>query len=502
MNESDFYKTVVQQEILDDGAIRRYAKSAVRRKPVFRRVLVPALSVLGALLLVFGVTMAIPSARAEVLLWFAPASAKDYLAADSENRDPVSELDQMITPSEQNDTKVKVNYVADEPYWREIGENFSATLGDTVYDGNSIYIAIDFDGLSGYPLFENAWCPSLPANALLPMFLNEPDNQLLLTLADGEELPAYPEQVSRPVDKRFIQAFHDRFGLHDSFSEETAVAWRDQSWEHCKVNGARVVADVLVQDPAKYRFYPDNGKSLNDYIDENGMLTFHVRYRASVDFDTKLDVDLGTVKVNMTSYKDMKTRSIAAGTDSIVLSGDAVFGEFRYDEKQSCGIRNHSVHLDGVNLHVISPGTVDLFGIHDVQIQIAMPDDWNEELKTAFAKNLLFTVKIDDDLTIGYGGGLRIGDDGSYTMDIDLSDSIPFDRIKTMHTVTLTPSFQWYTGVRIYQTLPNGTEELVKTVPIGPEGSFDEAALENGTAVRYEGDYRSYPESVITLKIN
>ena len=104
------------------------------------------------------------------------------------------------------------------------------------------------------------------------------------------------------------------------------------------------------------------------------------------------------------------------------------------------GVKSCTVNLDGVKLEVINPGTVDILGMHDIQILLTTPDDRNEEQKNVFVRNLLFGVRIDDDLAIDCGGGLRDNGDGSYTMFIDLSGSIPFDRIATMQRVTLTPA--------------------------------------------------------------
>ena len=447
MNEQETYKTIIREQIVNDDTVKRYACAAPERKPALR-VLRPAAIALAALLIVFGVTMAIPSARAEVLGWFTPSSARDYIGTDPKDRESVPEIDGMIVDASQNRTEIKVNHAADEPYWREIGERFSATLGETFFDGRDIYLRIDFEGLSGYPLFENAWCPSLPADALLPTLLaaedgTEPENQLTLTLEDGKELPAWIEAVARPVDDAFIRSFNERYDLHRSYDEKTAAAWREESLAHCKANGVRAVADVNIGRLDEYRFFPDNGKTLDDYIDENGYLTLHVRYWAalfSVDPECKLDVDLGTVQVNMRAYRDMKTRGVAIENGTVELFGDAEINDWLFDLDPANGVRSCAVNLDGVKLEVAAPGTVDILGMHDIQILVTTPDDWNEEQKNVFVRNLLFDVRIDDDLTISYGGGLRDNGDGSYTVFIDLGGSIPFERIATMQTVTLTPA--------------------------------------------------------------
>ena len=437
MNEQDAYKTVIKNQIINDDQIKRTVRSAAPQRTPALRVLKPVGIALAALLVIFGVTMAIPSARAEVLSWFSPASARDYLSQDPEDREPVPELDAMITAQDLNRTEIKVNYCADEPYWREIGENFSAMLGETVYDGRRIYLSIDFDGLSGYPLFVNAWCPCLPTGTLLPTYLaeetapgewSEPDPNLYFEAENGVQIPASIEAIHRPAEETFRQAFYERYGFFRSFDEETASAWREDAWEHCKANGVRAVAEG----------YPESIISEEDLpIDKNGNLTLDVHYSLWINRGggsiEKLNVDLGTVTVNMTAYKDLdlKERSIEATQDTIALSGDAVFYD-RADER-------YAANLDGVTMRVVTPGTIDLKGIHDVELLVRTPDDWSEEQKDAFLKSLLLDVTVDDDFKINYGGGFRPNDDGSYLYVIECEGVIPFNRIGTVQRITLTP---------------------------------------------------------------
>ncbi len=436
MNEQEAYKAIIDHQIIDNDQIKRMARtSASQRKPALR-VLKPVCIALAALLIVFGVTMAIPSARAEVLSWFDPANPRDYLALNPEDRDSVSEMDAMITEPEKNRTEIKVNYCADEPYWREIGENFSATLGETIYDGNVIYLSIDFDGLSGYPLFESAWCPSLPADALLPTYLaeetapgqwSEPSPDLYFEAENGVQIPAWIEAIHRPAEETFRQAFYERYGFFRSFDEETASAWREDAWEHCKANGVRAVAEGYTESIILEEDLP---------IDKNGNLTLDVHYSLWINRSggsiEKLNVDLGPITVNMTAYKDLdlNERSIEATQDTIELFGDAVWFDWA-DER-------YAANLDGVTMRVVTPGTIDLKGIHDVELLVQMPDDWSEEQKEAFLESLLLDVTVDDDFKINYGGGW-FPDDGSYLYVIEFEGCIPFNRIGTVQRITLTP---------------------------------------------------------------
>lgn len=538
MNEKDLFEHIVRNQILDDDKIKRGAKKEApnKKRDVLARVLTPVLTAIASLVLIATITMMIPQARAEVIRWFSPATAGDYLSADPADREPVPELDAMITAKDLNHTEIKVNYCADEPYWREIGENFSATLGETVYDGNAIYISVDFDGLSGYAMYENEWGADIAPGEPMPTLLSEkvppenvhmffddnadvsaylsvareqwngPDNFLLLTLADGEQLSGWMELARRPVDNAFQKAYLDEFGYPEHFTEESAKALRERGWEHVKTNGMRAVANIHIADPSEYRFRPDNGKTLADYIDADGYLTLHVNYQASIDHgeetETKLDVDLGTVRVDMKTYKDVKRRYIEMPPEPIALSGEAVFCGNTFDAENRFSVTNYTANLDGVTLRVTSPGVVDIFGVRDLKILVSMPDEWSEEMKYAFARNLSFDTVIDGDLLVDFGGTAERTDSGNYVLDLRISDVIPYNRIHRMQTITLTPALDFITGAHIYKVLPDGSQELIKTVPIAPNGSFFESSVERGTPVNYSGDRVAYPEFAITLHVS
>ena len=536
MTEKELYESIVKNRILDDDTIKRAARTAIpKKRGVFDRILKPVIAIPVAAALLLSIALMIPSARAEVFSWFSPASAQDYLSADPGERTPDPELDAMITGPDLAETEIKVNYVADEPYWREIGKNFSATLGETAYDGQSIYISVNFDGLSGYAMFENMWAAEVSAGTPLPSLLaekvdpemvcyyhedysdmtpflsgamehwNGPDNFLFLTLEDGTHLWAQAEAVRRPVDDAFRQALTNEFGTDDFFTKDAARAFRERAWEHVKENGLRAISNVHMPDPETYRFYPDNGKTLADSIDEDGFLTLRVNYRVSIDHgedsETKLDIDLGTVKINMTAYRNAKQRQIEMPDDAVSLSGDVVFGGCGFDGQRRFRVANYPANLDGVALRVVSPGVVDIFGIHDLKILITMPDDWSEEMKKAFADELSFDIRIDGDLTVNSGSRSDRNDSDSYTLTLNIVDTIPFERIRSMQTITLTPCIQWYLNAKISKVLPDGSLEPVRIVPIAADGFFDEATLEPGTPVGYDGESRDFPEYAITLYV-
>ena len=140
---------------------------------------------------------AIPSARAEVLRWFAPKNAGEYIASDPEEREPIEELEHMIAKPETSTVDIKVNYVADEPYWREIGENFSMSFGETIYDGEYISILMDFDGLSGYAVAENMAACEIPAGTGVPLSRDS---------ASAQAKASKSRTLSRPAREAYTSA--------------------------------------------------------------------------------------------------------------------------------------------------------------------------------------------------------------------------------------------------------------------------------------------------------
>ena len=535
MNEHEYFKQMIRDRAVNDAVVKATAKMQTKRSVAWRKPLAIAAATFAVLV---GTVFLIPKARAEVLSWFTPRNTGDYVATDPEIREPVEEIDSMIMPPETSVVDIHVNYVADEPYWREIGENFSASFGETIYDGKNISIVIDFDGLSGYPVYEGRYSPDVPAGTSLPTLLaekldpemvkcfredyadvsmyldgsmeqwNGPESRVELTLEDGTRFSRtwnVVMQKDRPRDKAFYASLQDVIYQDDVWTEEEAEMLRTSVWEYIKANGLRAVAEVYLPNPEEDAFEPDSDRKFADCLDENGNLKLHVRYIASIDHgeetETKLDVDLGTVVINMTAYKDMKQRRVEAEQSEIALSGDAVIGRSAFDAEQYYSVTNYPMHLDGVTLRVTQPGTVDMLGVHHLGVLVSMPKDWSVEQKEIFARNLFFDVEIDGEAILGGASlGWEPRSSGNWLIQIDLED-IPFDRISTMQSITLTPTLQYCTEAIVQRTLPDGSLETVRTVPIGEDGTFDTRTLERGTPVLYHHEETAHPEWAITLKV-
>lgn len=478
MNEQEAYRSMIRTNIVNDNKILIRAR-AEKPKPriAWRRILVPVATVL---VLLLGLSMAIPSVRAEVLSWFTPRSAANYIAIDPEEREPEEALEPLISEPETSAVDIKVNYCADEPYWRDICEHFSVSFGITIFDGETMYIVINFDGLSGYPILESETGDIIQPGTPLPLLLAEkldpemvrcfheddfddsayrngsleqwmgPDNAVILTLPDGTRLNTTCnniEQVWRPID---VDSQIYKLGIKDVHTEEEAEALRSRRWEYVRVNGMRGMVNSFLPGIESHVY--ENGKMLSDYLDENGDLKLHVRYISSIDHgeetEVKLDVDLGTVTVNMTAYKDIPRHSIAPCQETIALSGDMTFDGSTWDEDNVYHRINYTRPLDGVTFRVIRPGYVDLLGVHEIGILITMPEDWGEEVQKAFVRNLFYTVQLDGE-PVDYACGVEQfperRDNKNYLLRLNVTN-LPFDRIRDVQTVTLIPTFYYVVG--------------------------------------------------------
>ena len=534
MNETNAYHDLIQENIVRDEDILRCARTAKQPKHVpVRRVLIPILT---AAVIALGLTMAIPSARAEVLSWFRPRSAGEYLAAEPEQRDPVPELEAILTAPEQNHTEIQVLYAADEPYWREIAERFSATLGEAVYDGRTLYLTVSFDGLSGYAVADHlnfdvpAGTPLLSRlaeriapdkvacfrddHADLSLYLSGamevwhvPDNRLILTLEDGTRFNEEWNEltsVRRPIDDAFYERFRSLLEKEAyARTEEEAAAFCDGLWEHVKEHGVRAVGSAFLPNAAQYKPTADSDQALSDYYDENGRLTLHVRYESSIDHGdstvVKLDVDLGTITVDMTAYKSMQSRTVEQPKNTIALAGEAMFTGYGRDADGVFCCTNYRATLDGASIRMTTSGSVDLFGAHNIRVRVSLPDGWSEEQKEAFLQSFSFAAEIDGEpYPCWYSWEPNVS---SYTLTVDLYE-IPFERINAMQAITLTPTLSWRKEAQIEKHLPDASVTVLKTVPIEPGETFRETDLAPDLAVGYTEETVFYPEWTITLPVH
>lgn len=525
MNERQAYETVVAHQLVDDDKIKRTARSEPAKRPFAVRALKPVGIALAALLLVFGVTMAIPAARAEVLSWFRPESAQEYLMEAPEDRETVPELDAMISEPERNRTEIHVNYIADEPYWREIGAQFAATLGETICDGKTVSIAIDFDGLSGYPLYEQGAAAEIPAGS--PMWLllaekiepemvrhfmednadqtpylsgsvewwNGPDCKLVATLDDGTLLNYGSLSLAcRPVDREFCRAFRKAFGM-ENYRAEDVDAIREQVWSHFKANGARAVASIWLSDAENMRL--DSGKTLADYMGADGTVTLHLKYLVSIDHgeevETKLDVDLGTVTVDIDAYKSLTATAFVPGSDKVTFAPEETLLTRRKWLTDENGVpyvtvTNEPVNLSGLSFEPLEGGTVDALGIRDLRVRMTLPEGWTRGINPS---DLRFIVLVNGERLGSAHAVQRYQRDGSIVLEIDHVSNVPLDRLNGVKTVTLIPELSHTTGMRF--TSADGESYTDRPIEPGVPYTLDP------DAACWVGESTEYPQYAIVF---
>ena len=162
MTEKEFFREVVLDHIVHDGCVLAYAETAPKKTAfAWKRVLVPALAALAAILTL---TFAIPAVRAEVLSWFGVESARDYLEQPADQREPIEALDQMIVSGQPSGNRTEIAPIEQAPQAvnskeaqavaKMLQSDFHASIEETLYDGDRIYLSLHLDGMGALPVLE------------------------------------------------------------------------------------------------------------------------------------------------------------------------------------------------------------------------------------------------------------------------------------------------------------------------------------------------------------
>ncbi len=537
MNEQEVYQTIIKEQIINDDTVRRYACAAPERKPALR-VLKPIGIALAALVLIAGVTMTIPSARAEVLSWFMPHSPESYLGAGPEQRTPVAELDATITTPSPEQCACKVLYAAEDSCWQMLAESFSATVGETYYLGKNIYMTVDFDGISGYPNIENEIDWEGPAGSESPFLFGEklapgmiarfredrfdvspflsgvmeawvgPSCSIGLVLGEGEnELCIYgdPYVIDRPEDLQALRALNLKYPKLCAERSRLELAYYRET-------GIRTVTTFHLEHGVDGPFMPPHDlRRLADFTDENGFLHAKVVYRAVIDHgdenELKFEAELGEIDIDMQAYQglEQKVRPISAvSIPDTILSGRIRFGSLE-SSRSGYTFTNYETETDGIAISPISLGRADLLGIHNIRFLMVLPESWSYEQQEAFAHALRFDVLIDNAICPGviYTHNSRQVD-GTYIIALDELSGIPFDRLDKIRSVTLTPKLSYFTEIQVRAPLTESYDEpmVIDTIPMGPGDSFDSESLSEGADAIGCSETVVYPAWMITLRID
>lgn len=147
MTERELFKEAVMQYLVDDAQVARVSKRR-KTRPVARRILFAA----ACLLVALSVTVfSIPSARAAVEEWisgwFSPVG---YFGQEKEERAKEPTIEAIITSADGNSAQVTEVGKGYEAY----AENFSMTLDEIAYDGETIFVSGTMSGATARPFVQ------------------------------------------------------------------------------------------------------------------------------------------------------------------------------------------------------------------------------------------------------------------------------------------------------------------------------------------------------------
>ena len=526
MNESEFYKTVVQNEIVDDGAIRRYAKAAKpKRTHAFFRVLIP---VAAALLLVFGVTMAIPSARAEVLSWFKPTTAGEYFSQPADEREPNTELDALIVPAEQSETHVEIRDAADSAIFTEIAKALeTAELGDTMFDGEELYIRVRMDALGMLPeieqltcgnltktlippeetvnFFEEGFTPEAFVSGELPYWMDA-ESIVTFTFNDGAKLYggwfATDDADIRPLLDS-LDRDDLRNGLYTTPEQMAAINGLELAYLKDRTVNASITTYMLdLEHPSRSLL-----EAFTKHADENGRVTVTVGMEVAQDPGDGsalivLDATLGEVTVDLEAYQSLKKTALTPdGNEAVFAPEESVFSlfEWRMDENglPISTVTNRTISLDGLTLTPLDGAYIDARGIQNLRIRLTPPKDWDRSMLENLNMTFLdFRVLINGQ-TPGFADQVQMDakKDGTVLITIGCVGDVPLDALNGVETVTLIPRLSYVSSLRTYAE--NDSDGELTDTFLAPGVAYPSRS-ENGTLI---GETTEYPQYALTFTV-
>ena len=480
MNEHDFFKKMIFDHAVNDAYVKARTKYATPRGFAWRK----AVSIAAAAFVVLvGTVFLIPSARAEVLSWFGITTPQDYLAADPADRTEIPEIEALITspektdgfrliPIDRTDSKA-VNSEGALKLSDFFYENSDIQLGDAMFDGETIYQSIHFNGLSGLYLLEN-WSggtvtrvkvdpEALSAESALPLEFAFPDGWILYELADGTRIEGLIGDVSSALIDAYL-AERDQKGLGEmSASDEHRQLVEAEDRAFLKKNGLTAVAQIHI-------FHPDEIEKL---IDAEGNLSAKVFYEVDVVEEDRIGSDmvpptelfkasLGTISINMRAYREIKPSRFESvdgvvtwGPETVTLSRiDFDFGrpDDGYADDRICFSKQRA-STEGLMMGV-EDIHMDALGIHDIQIRVLVPEAWTKEQREALAESLEFKTLINGEAGNWYLNSLTctVQEDGSVLFHARSLDEVPYDMLKSVREISFIPMLRWFESVDPHDT--------------------------------------------------
>jgi hypothetical protein len=534
MNEQEAYKTAVKHQIVDDDQIKRSAKTAAPQRKTALRVLKPIGIAIAALLVVFGVTMAIPKARAEVMRWLRPTDTQEYFTQDPEDREPNAELDSMIVPAEQSNTRVVVHSIAGDEIFAEIAKALETVeLGDTMYDGETLYIRMRMNGIAALPsvewltsgnltktvippaltpgYFEDNRTPEEFLSGEIPYWM-EAETNTTFTFADGTMIEGGWAEVDDADIRPLVDSLRKDGLDHGTYSTPEQMAVVNER-ELAYLEG-RTVDMISLAYMAGDVFLPDGSRctmaeEFRKHADENGRVTVTVGLRVAQDLGEGpafivLDATLGEVTVDLNAYQSLKKTALHAhGTEAVFAPEQTYFTWYEWGVDEN-GVplpyviyQNEAIDLDGLRLKGLDGGYIDARGIQNLRIAVTPPKGWNRQMLEQLDFMFMGFKVLINGQPVGYTNRefCEVRENGTVRVTIGWISGVPLASLDDVETVTLIPVLSYLSVRRVYDE----TGETLTDIPLEPGVPFVNDRDTRGSLL---DETTEYPQYAITFTVD
>ncbi|MBO4385309.1 MAG: hypothetical protein J5854_07850 [Clostridia bacterium] len=423
-----------ENELMNKEGIRKKVLTGLPRRSAFKwqKALLPIAACFAAAVIT---VFAIPKARAEVLSWFKTNSLDEYLRRGEGRRTPIESLDEMIVKPGDKDawgneigsvTDNRVTFAADEPVWQEIKDDFSIELGETLVDGEKMYLALRLGGLAALPeldaatggnatripvpqdqvakLFEDGKTPEIFLNGSARLW--EPAKSgVWLVLDDGTELEFYDlgSIMYDPAIEEHLRLIASEFRHDDWMIDEEECAEISRR-NKAALKGCALVGTVKF-DLASLRLvdygFADPMEFLSRYADENGILRAKAVYRsrslAANGYITKLEAELGTACFDVAAFQRIEKLGVKAEPAEL-SSGTAILSYAEWVEangRRNYNVTNLEAELSGVRFEALDGAYMNGIGLMNVRVRVTFPDAWSPEQCAAFSQCVGFYAEAD-----------------------------------------------------------------------------------------------------------
>ena len=495
MKETKFYHRALDMALLNGKDVKSALDEQIGRMPnrTRERSGFPwqkiAMTAAACGLLLLTVVIAIPSTRAEVLSWLGIITRpQDYLTADPSERPAIEVLDNMIATAKPDDTDVKVIQIdrADSQAVNSEGalkvaellqKDVRITLGDTLFDGSTAYVSLRLGGTAALPLLEdwtggNTTMVEVDPKKMVDFFEGGPGEEYLsgkkkmywrptceivLEYADGSRMSSFLNLSETEALKAHIASLDFPYG--DLQPEDlTEINRRNQAF--LEMN--EVIAYTEMWQPQEI---------LEKNADETGMVTAKAWFNVFVEEDYNLpatellNVEVGTVRFNVTGYQAMETRTAETDGKKVVWQGDTIITYMELVDPQDHDkeatdwntalqmYTNYPVSLDGMTLEAEPGARADNLGIYDLNVRITLPESVQGNARAAWSglANMFpigFNIQIDGQAGQWYPGGFGLteNEDGTFTYHIVSIQGLDLETIQQIKTVTLIPVLRYVKG--------------------------------------------------------